>query len=312
MRARRKEVGPRLPNWVSKVVRPVRTVAREHAEAAAAALRGDIQALLDHELGDLRRQMIRDLRRMELLLRPTSDLTDRERNPSAHQVPSEVSDILYSDLEDRFRGSAAEIRQRQSEYLPMVRQALGGCESQIVLDIGSGRGEWLQLLADEGVSSCGVDGNEIFVAECAERGLSVTVQDVLEHLGSLPDGQFAVVTMFHIVEHLSLDYLAALLIECLRVLDPQGVLIIETPNCRSLTVAASTFWIDPTHPRPLHPEVLGFLVERAGFRSVEPMLLHEIGPEGTTESELADVSPLMRSLATTVFGFGDFALIARP
>ena len=75
--------------------------------------------------------------------------------------------------------------------------------------------------------------------------------------------------MLHVVEHLPFDLLLTTFQEAFRVLEPGGILIAEIPNSLNLTVGASTFWIDPTHQRPLHPEVLNFLAVHCGFEKTQ-------------------------------------------
>jgi hypothetical protein len=51
-------------------------------------------------------------------------------------------------------------------------------------------------------------------------------------------------------------------------LRPGGIFIAETPNPASLIVLGNSYVLDPTHVRPLHPSLLAFLCESAGFREV--------------------------------------------
>jgi hypothetical protein len=49
------------------------------------------------------------------------------------------------------------------------------------------------------------------------------------------------------------------------VLQPGGLLIMETPNPENLVVGANTFYLDPSHERPIPPPLLAFAAEHAGF-----------------------------------------------
>lgn len=57
--------------------------------------------------------------------------------------------------------------------------------------------------------------------------------------------------------------------EVQRVLRPSAVFLGEIPNSLNVVVSSSTFWIDPTHIRPLHPEVLRYLLLECGFEHTE-------------------------------------------
>jgi 2-polyprenyl-3-methyl-5-hydroxy-6-metoxy-1,4-benzoquinol methylase len=219
-----------------------------------------------------------------------------------------VDEQLYLAIEDRFRGDPALIRERHEQYVPFLADVAD--TDHPVLDLGCGRGELLTVLREHGVPAHGVDANRTVVEECREAGLDVSAGDLVEVLASMPDGAVGAVTMFHVVEHLPLGVLADVLTECARVLRPGGLLVAETPNALNFRVAATTFWIDPTHVRPLHPELLRLLAERAGFARMEDLFLHEIG----TRPDLSDRDdPLGRwvmDLSWSTDGPGDYGLLA--
>jgi len=101
------------------------------------------------------------------------------------------------------------------------------------------------------------------------RNLPVIESDVMAYLNSLADSSVGVITGFHIVEHLPFETLVSLLRETLRVLEPGGLVIFETPNPENVRVGACNFWTDPTHLKPIFPETLKFLLEYQGFVGVE-------------------------------------------
>ena len=177
-------------------------------------------------------------------------------------------DALYVALEDRFRGSREEIKERFREYLPYVK------DNSPVIDLGCGRGEWLELLNENGIEARGVDSNSLQVEQCRERGLDVTGQDLFAYLQSISDESTGAVTGFHIIEHMSFNALIALLNEVLRVLRPGGVAIFETPNPENVVVGANYFYLDPTHRHPLPTELMEFLFKNRGFENVQVLPLH--------------------------------------
>lgn len=191
---------------------------------------------------------------------------------------------LYQDLEDTFRGSRDHVRALTAEYLPDVASVPG---KGAVVDVGCGRGEWLEVLRDAEVDAYGVDINQVVVDRCVARGLDVRHADALVHLRELPEGSIRAVTSFHLVEHLSLDTLIGLIDAALLALRPDGLLILETPNPSNLSVGASSFYLDPTHIKPVHPQFLQFLLESRGFASVELRFLH---PEDVPRLEAQDLA----------------------
>lgn len=114
-----------------------------------------------------------------------------------------------------------------------------------------------------------MDSNPSSIASLQERGFETYCEDLSDFLKRTPDSSLAAITMLHVVEHLPFKHLLDTFHEIYRVLEPGGILIAETPNSLNLDVGASTFWIDPTHDRPLHPEVLRFLSHYSGFMDTE-------------------------------------------
>ena len=183
------------------------------------------------------------------------------------QIPD---DELYVWLEERFRGSPEEIKKRFETYLPYVENVRDG----LVIDLGSGRGEWLELLKEAGITARGVEQNHISIERCRKRGLEIVDDDAFAHLRSVPDGSVAAVTGFHIVEHVPIDVLVRLLDDVVRVLRPGGLVIFETPNPENVLVGSNFFYLDPTHHHPLPSELMEFLLESRGFKRVEVLNLH--------------------------------------
>ncbi len=217
-------------------------------------------------------------------------------------------DAFYAAFENRFRGTPEDIRQRVAVYLPYVREARVGNLDSFVLDIGCGRGEWLELLRDNGIEARGVDLNRVTAAQCRERGLDVIEADAIEHLRELETDSLRAVTAMHVIEHIPFRRLIVLFDEVLRVLQPGGVAIFETPNPENLVVGACSFYYDPTHERPLPPEPTRFVAELRGFADVSILRLHPVAEH----LQLADGTPAMREIINRMFFCArDYALIAR-
>jgi SAM-dependent methyltransferase len=226
----------------------------------------------------LKTGLITQERRVTILLEELRrQLKTEDKSECGAKVGKEVPDILdpmYIAFENQFRGTREEIRDRLIFYLPRVRAAGAGVEKSPVLDLGCGRGEWLEILGDAGFIAVGVDLNHALVNECLERGLQVIENDALEYLRSLPDNSLGAITGFHLIEHMDFDTRIALFDESIRVLQPGGFALFETPNPKNLLVGSCNFWSDPTHIRPLYPETHQFLMEYRGFCKVELLFLH--------------------------------------
>jgi SAM-dependent methyltransferase len=186
-----------------------------------------------------------------------------------------MSDSFYRLFEDRFRGSRELIQSRLEVYLPFVQPLLQFYPDGLVLDLGCGRGEWLELLTANGFKTIGVDLDSGMLEDCKERGLHVNKADAIAFIASLPNESQVIVSAFHVVEHIPFDQLRELVAHALRVLRPGGLLILETPNPENIVVATRSFYLDPTHTRPIPAELLGFVAEHAGFERVKTLRLQE-------------------------------------
>jgi O-antigen chain-terminating methyltransferase len=203
----------------------------------------------------------------------------RKRSPDALDQPileliateeDHLLDPLYASFEDQFRGEREEIKNRLRVYLPILK---GANVLRDVLDIGSGRGEWLEILKHEGVRARGVDRNRVFIEQCRQSGLEVVEADALAYLRSLPDRSLDAATSFHLVEHLPFETLIKLLDEIVRTLRSGGLLILETPNPENFMVGSYSFYADPTHRNPIPSATLQFLLESRGLGRIEVMKL---------------------------------------
>lgn len=187
---------------------------------------------------------------------------------------------LYRAFEDRHRGSRELIKNRLRVYLPFVLPLQEVYQENKAFDFGCGRGEWLELMIELGFFARGVDLDEGMLQECVQRNLPAAHGDALAVLRSLETESQGVVSAFHVVEHLSYPDLQLLIKEALRVLKPGGLLILEMPNVENLRVGSSSFYLDPTHVRPIPVLLLSFLTEIIGFARTKVLRLQE--DPGTT------------------------------
>ena len=185
---------------------------------------------------------------------------------------------FYKAFEDQHRGSRELIKSRLAVYLPFIKKVQEVHPNATALDLGCGRGEWLELLQDNQLNASGIDQDDGMLSACRSRGLNVQTGDAIAHLKSLPNDSLSIVSGFHIAEHLSLDDLQTLIKEALRVLKPAGLLILEAPNTENLVVGTSSFYLDPTHQRPLPSALLSFLASHLGFARVKTLGVQESIP----------------------------------
>jgi 2-polyprenyl-3-methyl-5-hydroxy-6-metoxy-1,4-benzoquinol methylase len=224
-------------------------------------------------------------------LRSTRNLSANHPASSAPMQQSEFSDDLYQLFEDRFRGSEKEIQARQRFYLQYVERAPE--PTAPVVDIGCGRGEWLTELRERGIKSFGIDSNVVSVERCQHDGLDVRQEEALSFLNSVDPASIRVITLFQVIEHLSLGNLIEMLRASLVALKPGGVWLAEFPNIQMLSVGASSFWLDPTHVRPLHPLLVSFIAEQVGFKRVEivyPSQSQDAGSGSNTSPDVAVIA----------------------
>ena len=212
-------------------------------------------------------------------------------------------DTFYRDFEARFRGSREVILGRLTEaYASFVRPiAHEGGEAR-ALDLGCGRGEWLSLLGRWGFTARGVDLDDAMLDEARREGLDVSRADALEFLNAVPDSSLALVSAFHLIEHLAFDDLRELVRQARRVLRPGGLLVLETPNPENPVVGLVNFHLDATHVRPIPPQLLSFLVEWTGFERHALLRLQGAPPRPDTAATL---SALLVEVSL------DFAIVAR-
>lgn len=212
---------------------------------------------------------------------------------------------FYIDFEDRFRGSRAAIADRQSRYLPLVDAAVAGRAEARGVDIGCGRGEWLELLRGRGVGAVGFDLDHGMVESCVRLGLDARTGDGIAWLESCIEGSLDVVTAFQVIEHLDFPGLLRLLDATLHALAPRGVAIFETPNPENLLVGAHTFHIDPSHQRPIPPQTAEFLARQRGFPRVEILRTNPF-PDADRIAEPGEVAARLNAL---LYGPQDYALV---
>lgn len=163
---------------------------------------------------------------------------------------------------------------RLKAYEPFLKPLAELYAEGRAVDLGCGRGEWLELLRSWRFQAVGVDLDDAMLADCRSRQLQVVTADAIDYLRTLPDASHCLVSGFHLVEHIPFDRLRELVAEAFRILRPGGLLILETPNAENLRVGSSFFYMDPSHLRPIPALLLAFVAEVSGFKKTKVLGLN--------------------------------------
>lgn len=243
------------------------------------------------------------------LVRTTPAAVERIRDHEPDQEYARpLPNAFQFALQDRFRGSERETLEKLRPYLSEVETWKDSLPRAPWLDIACGRGEWLEAVGNTGYGVIGIDSNPVAVAHCRVKGLNAEETDALGYLRSLKSESLAVVTAFHAVEHWPMSYVLELMQEAVRVLQPDGLMIIETPNPANLLMGSFNFWKDPTHRRPIPPALLEFVYEYFGLRVVKRLDLNRSPQE---ERLPYDEIGVVHRLNESLYGPQDYGLIGR-
>ena len=283
----------------------------------------ETQVDLGKRLEEQRQEVILQKRRLELILSELGKKVGGKRTSLSKVVAQKerLTDHSYFQFESRHRGTLEEIRKRQEVYLPVFKERTESSPSpvimppKVVLDIGCGRGEFLELLREHGVTAKGIDLNEDMIYSCEERGLDVEQTDALAYLESQPDNSLGGVIACQVLEHFPTKEMIELIKLCYDKLERGGRAVFETVNPLSLLVSATNFYLDLSHVRQVHPATLRFLVEAIGFINTEIKFLSPY-PDQLKLQLLADgdadVQTLNQNFARLneiLFGYQDYAVI---
>jgi len=213
-------------------------------------------------------------------------------------------DNFYLAFENRFRGTQEQITTKLSGYIHEL-QCRNVSKTVPILDIGCGRGEWLKILRDNGYDARGIDLNHYMIEECKTKSLRADMIDALSFLKTQATSSYSAITAFHVVEHVEFQDLLRLIDESLRVLEPNGVLVLETPNPENILVGSCNFYTDPTHLNPIPPHSLAFYVQQRGFQNI---VVQRLTPVKTPPYSS---DPVVNELAHWFYREQDYAVIAQ-
>jgi SAM-dependent methyltransferase len=266
---------------------------------------------LEQRLGELHPRVEAQGRRESELEERLTRLERRERDSAPRGVPVAATDEPrgqpvfpdYFAYESRMRGATELVREKQRAYVKDFRGAAP------VIDLGSGRGEFLLLLREAEIEAKGVDVDADMVAYARGEGLEVEHTGAVEYLEGLADGSLGGIFAAQLLEHLPASTLVGLLELAAVKLRPGGLLVAETINPLS-PIALRNYFADLTHAQPLVPETLELLARQAGFARVETRFLNE-PEEKLVEPADPTIAANVRRLNELLFAPLDYAIVAR-
>ncbi len=253
-------------------------------------IRLEYERLIYSELKTIRQRA--EVSRVGLPACPTSSDTVQ---PASPPLPG----FDYGRFAERFRGPEEYVKAGQQFYLPYFRN----CRQ--VLDIGCGRGEFLEMMRAAGVPARGIDLGEESVALCRHKGLDAERADLFAYLEGLPEAALDGIFCSQVVEHLPPERLPEMIRLAASRLERNGVIAIETPNPECLAIFASHFYLDPTHARPVPYPLLTFYLEEFGVGNIE---VRRLSP---ALEAMPSLGSLPEDFREAFFGALDYAVTGR-
>lgn len=303
---------------IRKLIRPILYPILAEQNEFNASVTASVNALYNNEMItqqfiDTQKELNKKVNKLQNEIRSLEEkLKDSNNNLSGAPIESSsYGAIDYARFEANFRGSEEDIKNRQSIYLPYF----SGKEQ--VLDLGCGRGEFLQLLQENGIRAKGIDAYDGFVEACELKGLDVVEGDAIQYIENVDEASLDGIFSAQLIEHISTGELVTLCDEAYKKLKKGGCIILETPNPTCLSIYTNSFYIDPTHVKPVHPKFLEYLLREAGFEKIEVLYTESSKVDYRLPTILSDsVDNLdefnegIKVLSDVIFGSQDYAIIA--
>jgi 2-polyprenyl-3-methyl-5-hydroxy-6-metoxy-1,4-benzoquinol methylase len=266
-------------------------------------------AELGQKTDEIQKRLWADLERIRLdyerlifselkTIRQRSLLTPAAAPPALPAPPMELP-FDYGRFAERFRGTEEYVKANQQLYRPIFTGKSN------VLDLGCGRGEFLEMMRDLGVPAKGIDLSDESIALCKHKGLDAEKADLFAYLDNLPEATLGGIFCSQVVEHIEPAQLPKMIQLAVSRLERGGVIAIETPNPECLAIFATHFYLDPTHYRPVPHPLLAFYLEEFGVGNIE---VRKLSP--AIES-MPSVGSLPEDFREAFFGGLDYAITGR-
>lgn len=267
----------------------------------------DFENALDRSADEIQKKLWADLEQVRLeyeniihnelrIVRQRAAVSAAAPMPAPATPPPALDWLQFAD---KFRGPEPSIRERQRCYVSDFK------DCREVLDIGCGRGEFLEVMKEAGIAARGIDLCDEAVALCRAKSLDAEVADLFVYLDALADASLDGIFSAQVIEHLPPERLPEFIRLAAAKLRRGGVLAIETPNPECLAIFATHFYLDPTHTRPVPPALLGFYMVEAGFGRLE---VRKLAPAVESFEALNGLPAAFRD---AFFGEMDYAALAR-
>ena len=288
-----KKIAKRLMKWYASPLLKQQTEYNAH----------NVRAM--NELRDMLTEIIKEHRELEGKIRSLKQEQKKLLNVLNETIIEEKFD--YRGFEDKFRGSENTIREKQKKYLNFFR------DKENVIDLGCGRGEFLELLLEHGVKAKGIDRNPQMVKLCKGKGLPIEQQDIFDFLQSCRPNSLGGIFIGHVIEHMPFSRLIELVELAKQKLAPEAWFVAESPNPQCLAVFSHSFYLDPSHNRPVHPYTIQHLMENLGYVNVQILYSSRMPeslfiPEDFQNEELKEISKILKRWEEILFGYQDFAV----
>jgi O-antigen chain-terminating methyltransferase len=279
------------------------TLMDENFRETARSQHADFAAVLREGMEHTRREFERLIHTELRLIRQRAEFAQVIPDDSGPVLVPEpalsVSGFDYAAFAERFRGSEEYVKAGQQVYVPYFAGRTR------VLDLGCGRGEFLELLRDAGVEARGIDLSAESVTRCRTKRLDAEVADLFTYLAAQPQGSLSGIFCAQVVEHLPPERLPELIRLAARSLESGGIIAIETPNPECLAIFATHFYLDPTHTRPVPYALLMFYLEEFGVGNIE---VKRLSP---AVDSMPSLSTLPNEFRTAFFDGLDYAVVGR-
>ena len=274
------EISHALGEWVTSQDKEWDAYSNNHSTLVQQSLHLKIDKL-EAEYGKVKSILTNFLtleKKLHHLINSIGEKTDPSVITELKGIKEQLSVFQYADFEQRFRGDSEKIREDLKRYLPYFAQ------SDKILDIGCGRGEFLKLMIDQGKEIKGIDISHSMLEKAREEGIdSILNVDALQFLRDSGEGSFGGIFSSQVIEHFDPGYLREIVTESFRVLQPGSPILLETINPLSLFALSNIFYMDVTHQKPLHPEYMRYLLGSTGFSDISVIYSDDPIPEQLEE-----------------------------
>jgi len=273
----------------------------------------DLENRLQHALTEnvSLRQRLDKLMLSGYFAKETDSITSQQSSDNI-DTTAVHNDHLYFPYLNEDRGIESIIYERVERYVPFFAKQKKSQDiaNPYVIDIGCGRGEFLDACHKADVPCKGLEINEDMVKHCCDKGYEVELGDAISFLNELEDNSTRGIISCHVIEHFPPQKLISFLKLCTMKLAPGGRLVLETPNPTSL-FALCSFYKDFTHVHPVHPDTLQFLLKQLGLNDITKLELspplNEMLEEPTDDFVMINN---IKKLNKIIYGHLDYAIFA--